>query len=230
MDDRDQNPIIYYSNDGVNWNHTNKTVTLNLNTEGVMNLKFYAVDDEGNRAANQTRTYTLDKTAPTANATPGTGTYSTAQSVVLSATDNLDTNPVIYYTTDGSDPTTSSSVYSTALSISSTTTIKFMAVDSAGNPSTVYTRNYTIPRADVYVNSSVSNSNPQVGDIITMSFKVGNNGPDDATGVIFKYVIPENFEYVGMIADSLPNPEYNPSTRTVTWNLGNLPVGDPNST
>jgi acyl-CoA hydrolase len=230
-DDRDLNPIIYYSTDGVNWDHQANTVTLTLDTEGVMNLRFYAVDDAGNKAANQTRTYILDKTAPTAGATPGTGTYNTPQSVVLSANDNLDTTPVIYYTTDGSDPTTSSNVYSAPLTINSTTKLKFMAVDAAGNPSEVYTVNYTIPNTDVYVNTSVSNNNPNVGDIITMTFKIGNNGPDNAAGVVFTYVIPGSFEYVmmyvGADAAGFSAPTYNSLTRTVTWNLGDLSVCDP---
>ncbi|MBP1946964.1 putative repeat protein (TIGR01451 family), partial [Methanobacterium petrolearium] len=170
---------------------------------------------------------TLDTNAPTVSADLAEGTYNTTQSVTLSATDDWDPNPVIYYTLDGSDPTTSSSQYTGAIDISSTTTLKFMAVDDTGNTSPIYTRTYTIPNADVYINSWVSNDNPQVGDLITMTFKIGNNGPDTASGVLFTYVIPESFEYVGMIADSEPDPVYDPTTRTVTWNLGDLPVGDP---
>ncbi|WP_287382422.1 DUF3344 domain-containing protein, partial [Methanobacterium sp.] len=170
---------------------------------------------------------TRDIIPPEVSANLAEGFYNTTQSVTLTATDNLDPNPKIYYTINGTAPTTNSNQYTEPLNLSSTTTLKFIAVDSAGNLSPVYTRVYTIPRTDVYVNSSVSNSNPQVGDIITMTFKVGNNGPENATGVVFTYVIPENFEYVGMNADSLPNPTYNPLTRTVTWNLGDLPVSDP---
>ena len=39
----------------------------------------------------------------------------------------------IYYTTDGSDPTTSSATYSTPLSLTATATVKYRAQDLAGN-------------------------------------------------------------------------------------------------
>lgn len=51
----------------------------------------------------------------------------------------------IYYTTDGSAPTTASSVYSSAISISATTTIKAIAVKSSMQNSAVATRTYTKP-------------------------------------------------------------------------------------
>jgi hypothetical protein len=39
----------------------------------------------------------------------------------------------VYFTTDGTTPTTSSSVYNGPISIASTATLKFFAVDTAGN-------------------------------------------------------------------------------------------------
>ena len=52
------------------------------------------------------------------------GTYAEDQSVTITA----DTGATIYYTTDGSDPTTSGTVYSGAVTISDTTTLKAVAV------------------------------------------------------------------------------------------------------
>jgi uncharacterized protein (TIGR02145 family) len=54
------------------------------------------------------------------------------------------TGAVIYYTTNGSAPTTSSSIYSTAISVSSTTTIEAMAVASGYTNSAVAIGNFTI--------------------------------------------------------------------------------------
>ena len=51
---------------------------------------------------------------------------------------------MIYYTTDGSTPTTSSPVYSGPLTVNSTTTVKAMAVASGAAASTVSWGNYTI--------------------------------------------------------------------------------------
>lgn len=69
------------------------------------------------------------------------GTYYEAQSVTLSCTTPGST---IYYTTDGNDPTTSSSVYSSAIPVSSTTTIKAIAVKDGMNNSQVASATYTI--------------------------------------------------------------------------------------
>jgi len=87
----------------------------------------------------------MDITAPTASSNLSTGTYNNTQAVKLDATDDSN-NTTIYYTTDGTDPRTSSTryTYTDHLTISTSTTIKFAAVDAAGNWSPVYTENYTI--------------------------------------------------------------------------------------
>ncbi len=72
---------------------------------------------------------------------PSGGNYSTTQSVALA-----DPTPgaVIYYTMDGTTPTTSSAKYSTPILVSVTTTIKAIAVASGYANSAVTTATYTI--------------------------------------------------------------------------------------
>jgi hypothetical protein len=81
---------------------------------------------------------------PTATPTfsPPGGTYTSAQAVTIS-----DSTPAasIYYTTDGSTPTTASAPYSGAISVSATTTIQAIAVASGYSTSAVATATYTIP-------------------------------------------------------------------------------------
>ena len=77
--------------------------------------------------------------APTASVTPGE--YSSAQSVTLtSATEDA----TIYYTTNGDTPTSASTQYSTAISVSATQTIKAIAIKSGMVPSEVSEFVYTI--------------------------------------------------------------------------------------
>lgn len=76
-------------------------------------------------------------------ASPKGGTYSTAQSVTLTASEAGS----IYYTTDGTVPTTSSTKYTAPVAISSSNTLKFIAVDTAGNTSAVGSEVYTIQAA-----------------------------------------------------------------------------------
>lgn len=84
----------------------------------------------------------VDKTAPpTPTASPVAGTYTTSKSVTLSSSGAT----VIKYTTNGDSPTcTSGTTYSSAISISETTTIKAIACDQINNASSVETFVYTI--------------------------------------------------------------------------------------
>lgn len=84
---------------------------------------------------------TTKRTVATPTATPVAGTYTGSQSVTLAtATEGAD----IYYTTDGSAPTTSSTKYSGAITVSTTTTIKAIAVKDGMEGSDVLTAAYTI--------------------------------------------------------------------------------------
>lgn len=91
--------------------------------------------------------YTYEAAAGSGPAAPGfslaAGTYYNAQTLEITTTVE---NGTIYYTTDGSDPTTSATrnTYSSALTISETTTIKACVKDSEGNFSDVVSRTYTI--------------------------------------------------------------------------------------
>jgi hypothetical protein len=73
------------------------------------------------------------------------GTYTVTQTVTLAAT----AGATIHYTLDGSDPTTSSSAYSTPITVSSTSTIKAIAVQRGMFNSSVASATYTINRATV---------------------------------------------------------------------------------
>ena len=82
---------------------------------------------------------------PDACATPtfskATGVYNGAQNVTISCETE---GAAIHYTLDGSDPTTSSPTYSSAIAVSTTTTIKALAVKSGLENSAVASATYTI--------------------------------------------------------------------------------------
>ncbi len=77
---------------------------------------------------------------------PPGGTYSTAQNVAITCTTS---GATIRYTTDGSEPTSSSAVYTGAITVSSTATIKAKAFRSGMNDSSTATAAYTIDSSRV---------------------------------------------------------------------------------
>ncbi len=92
------------------------------------------------------------------------------------------------------------------------------------------TVNITVERAvaSIYVLTTVSKNNPTVGETITITFKLGNKGPDPADDVVFTYVIPEGMEFVSLETEpGYPAAVYDPATRTITWTPGTVPVLDP---
>jgi hypothetical protein len=96
-----------------------------------------------------------DTTAPVLTITAG-GTFTGTKSVTMSANETAD----IYYTLDGSTPTTSSAKYTSPLSISATTTLNAFAKDTAGNSSAVQIVTYTLdatPPADTTAPDNVTN-------------------------------------------------------------------------
>jgi hypothetical protein len=82
--------------------------------------------------------------APTVSISPVGGSFITGspQLVTITATDDQ-TGSIIYYTTDGSTPTAASTVYSAPINVSSTSTVKAIAIDSEGLPSGVASQTYT---------------------------------------------------------------------------------------
>ena len=82
--------------------------------------------------------------AATPTFTPAGGSYTSAQSVSLSSTTP---SAVIYYTTNGSAPTTGSAVYSSPISVATTETLKAIAMASGYSASGIGSASYTINAA-----------------------------------------------------------------------------------
>jgi hypothetical protein len=126
-------------------------ITINQGTLGAANYDFQFV--------NGTLTILGVGTAAKPSFSPPGGTYTSAQSVTLS-----DSTPgaVIYYTTNGTTPTTSAIRYTTAIPVDSTETIEAIAVvpEYADSPvaTAIYTLNLPAPPAPIYLSFSVPHS------------------------------------------------------------------------
>lgn len=162
-----QNPMHTYSKSG-NYIVT-LTVTLN-----------------NGKALTRIKTVTIDITAPTVTISPITGTFSTPETITINASDNSG-SVTVYYTTDGSDPRTSStrSVYTTPLVIKDTTTFKFAAVDPSGNWSPVYNETYTQSWPETNTTITINNSSDYTnGSLSSQIQQILDNAPPGST-IIF---------------------------------------------
>ena len=93
----------------------------------------------GDKSSVASATYRLTCATPTFSVAEGT--YNNDQSVTLSCETE---GAAIHYTIDGSDPTSSSPTYSSALSISSTQTLKAIAIKSGYTNSSIASAAYTM--------------------------------------------------------------------------------------
>lgn len=101
-------------------------------------------------------------------------TYDSAQTVKLSSVNSDDK---IYYTTDGSTPTTSSTLYTTPIQVSSTMTIKAYGVNSIGQAGSVGSFAYVID-LNIDLQAPTITANLPVGNsssAVTVSFNIKDN-------------------------------------------------------
>ena len=85
------------------------------------------------------------------------------------------------------------------------------------------TGNLYVPRADLYIQITSDKNNPRVGEIFTLTYKLGNNGPDDAENVTITIPIPEGF----IISEIKGDGTWTQNGNTITWTFNNVTVGDP---
>ena len=134
---------IRYTTDGSEPTTSSALYSAALTVSTTTTVKAKAFKSGMNNSATATAAYTIGTTQTVAAPvfSPAAGTYTSAQSVTItSATSGAE----IRYTTDGSEPTTSSSLYTAPLTISTTTTVKAKAFKSGMTASVTATATYTI--------------------------------------------------------------------------------------
>ena len=133
--------------------------------------------------------------------TPAAGTYTSAQSVVIGAAQPASAGAVVRYTTDGTDPTPTSPVYSAPIAVSSSTQIKARAFATNWQPSEVYLANYNItgqvvipeavftPPSGTYSTTQVLSINTPVPAGATIRYTMDGSEPTTSSQIYSRPIV-----------------------------------------
>lgn len=122
---------------------------------GVENIHDLAGNIQNTNPYTEYSTPMVPPTTPVAN--PGAGDYNSSQSVTLTSTDSGSGLKNIYYTTDGTTPDNTKTLYTGPINVDHDMTIMAIAYDQAGNSSSVLSASYGIP--PVISNQSIVRTN-----------------------------------------------------------------------
>ncbi|MGA2351413.1 MAG: MBG domain-containing protein, partial [Terracidiphilus sp.] len=134
--------IIYYTTNGTVPTTSSSVYSSSIVVSSTQTVEALAVASGYSNSAVASALYTINTTAATPTFSPAGGAYSSAQTVTIS---DATSGATIYYTTDGTTPTTSSSVYSSPITVSPTETVKALAVKSGYSNSPVGIATYSSP-------------------------------------------------------------------------------------
>ena len=133
---------IHYTTDGSTPTSSSTTYSGAITVSSTQTIKAIAVKDGNSNSEVATATYTIATPCATPTFSVAAGTYTSDQSVTLST---ATADATIYYTTDGTTPSSSNgTAYSSAITVSASQTIKAIAVKDGYADSDVASATYTI--------------------------------------------------------------------------------------
>jgi hypothetical protein len=161
------------SNDGATWTawqaYSTSASYTTPSGDGQKTVYLQVDDPAGNISETAQAGITLDTTAPAVTANPQGGLFNNALSITLTASQP---GSAIYYTTDGTVPSTGSTQYQAPISIpvtASDTTIEFMSVDPVGNQSKTYGDVYIIDTTPPTVTASPAGGSYSAAQQVTLT-------------------------------------------------------------
>ena len=153
--------VIHYTTNGTTPTASSPVYTTPITLTATTNLQAIAIAGAGVGASGVTgEIYTFVAASP--SFTPGAvGSFNNTVTVSIA---DATTGATIYYTTNGTTPTTSSTAYTAPLTFTTTTTLKAVAYGGTGvGASTVTSGTYTITGSAPALSISQAGANPIIG-------------------------------------------------------------------
>ena len=185
------NATIYYTTDGSDPTTSSDVYTGPITVSKTTTIKAFARNEKYNRwivSEIVSAIYTKKGTALAPVFTPEPGTYSySEEGLTISINCNNEGTTTYHYTTDGSTPTTSCSVYNGPITVSKNTTIKAIACCEGMKESAVSTAKYTItktvakptfyPEPDNYPDTEEVSINYDTNSGVTIYYTIDGSDP-----------------------------------------------------
>jgi len=186
ISDTTSGATIYYTTNGTTPTTSSTKYTAPITVSSSETIQAIAVATGFTQSAVGSAAYTIAPPAATPTFSPAAGTYASAQTVTIS-----DATPgsTIYYTTNGTTPTTSSTVYTAPFTVSTSETVRAIAVASGFTQSAVGSAAYTIStQAPAPAFVQVNNNMVTAGKTVSVAF----NSATKPGNTIVVYVIWDN--------------------------------------
>jgi len=132
---------VYYTTDGSDPSESSRFYTAAISISSTTTIRAKAFKEDWMPSPESVGTYTIIETVATPVFSPSPGTYVTHREAELTCATS---DAVIYYTTDGSDPTEDSIAYTSSIPVSETTTIRAKAFKTDWISSNTETGTYII--------------------------------------------------------------------------------------
>jgi hypothetical protein len=146
LSDATPGATIYYTTNGTTPTTSSTVPTGPITVSSTETLEAIAVAPGDTNTEVASATNTISPTVSTTTFSPAAGSYTSAQSVTIS---DATSGAIIYYTTNGSTPTTSSTKYTGPITVSSTETLEAIAVAPGDTNGAVASAAYTIASTGV---------------------------------------------------------------------------------
>jgi hypothetical protein len=141
ISDTTSGSTIYYTTNGTTPTTSSSVYSSAITVSATKTLEAIATAPGDTQSSVGSAAYTINGAAATPTFSPTAGTYASTQTVTIT---DATSGASIYYTTNGTTPTTASSTYSSAITVSTTETLEAIATHSGYTNSAVGSAAYTI--------------------------------------------------------------------------------------